>query len=397
VPSNKLRFGIIGTGSRGIRSYGRAIGEVYGDEAEIVAVSDSDPVRLSVGAEHLEVEHADTNPGMVLDNPDVDVVIITTPDATHADFACAALGADKHVLCEKPIATTIADCNRIRMAAQASRGEFMTGFVLRYVPFYEEMHAAIEQGEIGPSRFVTVADNRDGAAYFRRWHRLRANSGGLLVHKSTHALDIVNWMLNARPISVSATGGVAVFTPKEWAGERCLTCDATDFCPEYVDIREGHLKTLYHDAEATSGYIFDTCVFNSEKDTVDHATASIEYENGARASYSLCLFASYTEREIGVWGDDGKVEGRDGAGYYRISGRRDDRDELRQVEVRAGGHGGGDVRLLADALPVFRGEQEPVAGLEAAYWSTVLGIAAETSVARDGARIMLAELGAPLS
>ena len=394
MATDRLRFGIIGTGGRGLGSFARGLRSDFPDQADIVALSDMDPVRLALGAEHFEVGRTDTNPSVVLDNPDVDVVVITTPDATHADYACAALEAGKHVICEKPIATTVDDCNRIRDIARRSPGGFMTGFVLRYVPFYDRMHQAIVSGQIGDPRLVQMTDNRDGAGYFRRWHRLRANSGGLLVHKSCHALDIAGWMLGARPVSVSATGGVAVFTPKDWAGERCLTCDAADTCPEYVDITQGRLKELYFDAEATSGYIFDTCVFNSEKDTVDHASASIEYEGGKRVSYSLCLFASYTTREIGVWGEDGKVEGRDGQDAFRLTGRRDDRDEERAVEVAHGGHGGGDTRLLADALSVFRGERDPVAGLDAAYWAAVLGIAAEESVARGGRRLTLAELGA---
>ena len=394
MPDSRLRFGIIGTGGRGLGSFARGLRNDFPDQADIVALSDMDPYRLALGAKNFEVERTDTDPSVVLDNPDVDAVVITTPDATHADFACAALETGKHVICEKPIATTVADCNRIRDIARSSPGGFMTGFVLRYVPFYDRMHHAIVSGEIGDPRLVQMTDNRDGAGYFRRWHRLRANSGGLLVHKSCHSLDIAGWMLGARPVSVSATGGVAVYTPKDWAGERCLTCDAKDTCPEYVDITQGRLKELYHDSEATSGYIFDTCVFNSEKDTVDHASASIDYENGKRVSYSLCLFASYTTREIGVWGADGKVEGRDGQDAFRLTGRRDDRDEERAVEVTRGGHGGGDTRLLADALSVFRGEREPVADLDAAYWAAVLGIAAEESVARGGQRLTLAELGA---
>ncbi|MDE2898069.1 MAG: Gfo/Idh/MocA family oxidoreductase, partial [Chloroflexota bacterium] len=258
--TDRLRFGIIGTGGRGLGSFARGLRNDFPDQADIVALSDMDPVRLALGAKHFEVDRTDTDPSVVLDNPEVDVVVITTPDATHANYAVAALEAAKHVICEKPIATTIDDCNRIRDTARRSPGGFMTGFVLRYVPFYDRMHQAIVNGEIGDPRLVQMTDNRDGAGYFRRWHRLRANSGGLLVHKSCHALDIAGWMLGARPLSVSATGGVAVFTPKDWAGERCLTCDAADTCPEYVDITQGRLKELYHDAEATSGYIFDTCV-----------------------------------------------------------------------------------------------------------------------------------------
>ncbi len=394
MADRRLRFGIIGTGSRGIGSYGRGLREEFADQADITALSDADPVRLRLGAEALEVERASTDPAVVLANPDVDAVIVTTPDSTHADLACAALAAGKHLLCEKPIATTVEDCNRIRAAARSSAGGFMTGFVLRYVPFFQDMHRAIGDGEIGAPQAAAITDNRDGAGYFRRWHRLRANSGGLLVHKSCHALDIVGWMLDARPRSVSASGGVAVYTPKPWAGERCLTCQAAADCPEYVDVTAGRLKQLYYDAEATSGYVADTCVFNSEKDTVDHASAAIEYEGGRRAVYTMCLFSPYTEREIGVWGADGKVEGRDSAGAYRLRGRRDGRDEERAAAWPAGGHGGGDRRLLADALAVFRGERDPVADLDAAYWAAVLGIAAETSAARGGQRLTLAELGA---
>jgi hypothetical protein len=150
---------------------------------------------------------------------------------------------------------------------------------------------------------------------------------------------------------------------------------------------------MYYEAEATSGYVRDVCVFNSEKDTVDHAAVSIEYAEGVRAAYSLCLFASYNRRDVSVWGTEGKVEGSEDRADVVVTSRRHDREDHRRVEAVAGGHGGGDLGLLADALAALKGERDPSADLEAGYWSAVLGIAAEESVAQGGRRLSLAELG----
>ncbi len=389
----KIRFGIVGTGGRGLRAFGANLRQRFADDTTVVALADRDPTRLRYAAGKLGVERTyDTAAGLIADR-DVDVVVITTPDATHAEIALEAIDAGKHVICEKPLATTIEDCNRVRAAAARSDHLFMVGFVLRYVPFFRTLRAAVVDGAIGTPLLVNAADNRVGADYFRRWHRLRRNSGGLLVHKSCHTLDIVNWLLDRRPVSVSATGGVAVFTPKDWAGERCLTCPAKDTCPEFLDITQGELGRMYYEAEATSGYVRDVCVFNSEKDTVDHAAVSIEYADGVRASYSLCLFASYNRREMSVWGADGKAEGSEDGADVVVTSRRNDGEDRHRVAAVEGGHAGGDLGLLADALAALKGEREPSADLEAGYWSAVLGIAAEQSVAQGGRRMDLAELG----
>ena len=82
MATDRLRFGIIGTGGRGLGSFARGLRNDFPDQADIVALSDMDPVRLALGAKHFEVERTDTDPSVVLDNPEVDVVVITTPDAT---------------------------------------------------------------------------------------------------------------------------------------------------------------------------------------------------------------------------------------------------------------------------------------------------------------------------
>ena len=79
MATDRLRFGIIGTGGRGLGSFARGLRNDFPDQAELVALSDMDPVRLALGAKHFEVERTDTDPSVVLDNPEVDAVVITTP------------------------------------------------------------------------------------------------------------------------------------------------------------------------------------------------------------------------------------------------------------------------------------------------------------------------------
>ncbi len=127
---------------------------------------------------------------------------------------------------------------------------------------------------------------------------------------------------------------------------------------------------------------------------MDHAAAYVEYEGGPRASYSLCLFASYTGREFGVWGETGKLEASDAGDALRLTRAGQESVHTRPIQRREGGHGGGDVGLLEDCFSTLHSGQDPAAGLEAGYWAAVLGITAEESVARGGERITLAQLGA---
>ena len=403
----KIRFGIIGVGNRGIRTFGRHFRGAYADRAELVALADLDPHRLGVAARMLGVDRTYDSHSQLIQDAGVDAVVITTPDYTHAEIALEAMHAGKHLICEKPVATTIADANRLLQAGRRFGKSFQVGFVLRYAPFFKRMRDAIVDGRIGQPLFAAAVDNRAGSGYFRSWRRLRKYSGGLLNHKSGHSLDILNWMLDGIPAAVSATGGIAHYGPRDWAGDYCSSCAVAEICPEYVDITQGLMGELFHGAAIRGDSKTDGCVYNSDKDTVDHASLNVEYQGGQRASYGLCLFAPYNQRELGVMGAEGKLEGREGDDRVRLTLRASGRlrsaggyrgqpgsDDYLLVDQPGGeGVAGGDVGLLDDCFAAFEGDRDPVADLEAGYWSAVLGIAAEESVARGGERPTLAEMG----
>ena len=127
----KFRFGIVGVGSRGIRTFGMQLRARYVERGELVAIADLGETRLAVAARRLEVETSYRSADELIAAPDIDVVVITTPDHTHTEIALSAMAPGKHVICEKPVATTIEGANRLLEASRSFKQSFLVGFVLR--------------------------------------------------------------------------------------------------------------------------------------------------------------------------------------------------------------------------------------------------------------------------
>jgi predicted dehydrogenase len=278
-------------------------------------------------------------------------------------------------------------------------------------------------GEVVSVNFEWLLDTIHGADYFRRWHRRKENSGGLLVHKATHHFDLVNWWLSSRPRRVHAAGARRYYVPEtaerldlRRRGERCLDCAETAHCPFYLNLRaRKELAAIYLAHEAHDGYQRDRCVFSPEIDIEDTASLVVEYASGAQLAYSLNAFMPYEGYRIAFNGTRGRLEHEARETPY-VSGDEGvpglfvkEATEIRvfpqfgkayAVPVREGegGHGGGDTLLLADLLapapppdPLGR-----AADHRAGAWSVLVGIAAnraiETGASVDVAGLVRAEL-----
>ena len=199
------------------------------------------------------------------------------------------------------------DLGKLRaiLDARARTGRKVTvTFNYRYTPARTQVKDILLSGAIGR---VTAVDFRwhldrvHGADYFRRWHRYRENSGGLLVHKSTHHFDLLNWWLGDTPVSVAARGSRAFYTPAMAAelglaghGPRCRECDLP--CDFRLDIAaDPGLRAIYLDAEREDGYLRDRCVFDADIDIEDTAQALVGYAGGASATYTLFAYAPWEE------------------------------------------------------------------------------------------------------
>ena len=148
-------------------------------------------------------------------------------------------------------------------------------------------------GEIKQVHFEWLLDTSHGADYFRRWHRDKRNSGGLLVHKATHHFDLVNFWLGTRPKQVFAFGDL-MFYGRENAENRGITkfyyrAHGSEYAKDdpFALHMEGSktMENLYLNAETGDGYLRDQSVFGDGISIEDVMNVLVKYENGAIMSY----------------------------------------------------------------------------------------------------------------
>ena len=226
----------------------------------------------------------------------VDGVWVISKDKTHADLAVPALERGLPLICEKPLATTLEDAYRICAAYERNPVPFVIPHSLRYLPAYRKMKECVSTGQLGRIMHihaVEAIDDRHTVSYYRRGPgRLRADTTFLMA-KSSHDLDIINWMMNGvKAKSVACFGGQDYFRPRAEVPERCTdACRELRTCPFGPYGRQvvaGEAIKIDEDTEA----VFDQklCAWNSGGDQIDHQTLILQYEDGTTADFTLRCF-----------------------------------------------------------------------------------------------------------
>lgn len=412
----RKRYALVGVGSRGFGMFARPLVEDFADVAELVAFCDLNRHRMDLANQRLGTQvstFTDFDEMLAATHPDC--LIVCTVDGTHHRFIVAALEAGCEVITEKPMTTTAANVRAILEAERRTGSSVWVTFNARYGAHSEMVYKLLRDGvigEIGSVSFTEYLDTWHGADYFRRWHRRKENSGGLLVHKATHHFDQLNWWIGAEPESVFAVGDRRFYGPtRRERGERCLTCSYSERCEFSMDLRASQkLSSLYLQGEGEDGYYRDRCVFGEEIDIEDTVVAAIRYANGVLVNYALSAFSPYEGQRIGFGGTRGRIDidlvdsyhGPDQEGVIRVR-RLDAPREVRvsplfgrpyaiPIERRDGGHGGSDERIRER---LFRdGGPDPlnqVADSRAGAMSVLVGVAANESMA-TGKLVRIAEL-----
>ncbi len=415
--ATRKRYAQVGVGHRSWM-YSEAMVERFRNQCEVVALCDTNPGRLRVRADWMSERGAavkcypaDEFERMIAETRP-DTVIVTTMDSTHDAYICRALEMGCDVITEKPMTTDEQKCQRILDAQKRSGRKCTVAFNYRYAMPRTQVKELLMSGVIGSAvavDFHWLLDTVHGADYFRRWHRQKRNSGGLLVHKATHHFDLVNWWLATVPQTVYATGARNFYRPETAArygfvqrGERCRGCAEADRCPFYLDLGEyPDLKSLYLENEEYDGYFRDRCVFSDQIDIEDTMHVNVRYRSGALMSYSLHAFMPWEGYVVTFNGTQGRLEHVCQESVY-ISGDGSVPGELvsggtrikvfphfqpgYEVEIRqsGGGHGGADPLLLKDLFDPDP-SQDPVqraADQRSGAWSILTGIAANRSIQR---------------
>ena len=276
VTAIRRRYAVVGTGWRA-GMYVDAMLTTHADVAVPVAWCDPNDVRVTYYDELLAqhgltaARYAPDDFERLLDEQRPDVVVVASPDHTHARYVTATLGRGIDVVCEKPLTTDVVGLRAITDAAQRSSGELVVTFNYRYSPRNREVRRLVAEGAIGQVtsvHFEWLLDTVHGADYFRRWHRDKASSGGLLVHKSTHHFDLVNWWIADVPEVVYALGGLRFYGSERAAarglGPRApLGRDLAAGDPFALNMAgDDKLRRLYLEAEGSDGYVRDRDVFS---------------------------------------------------------------------------------------------------------------------------------------
>ena len=291
----------------------------------------------------------------------VQAVFISTPDCEHTADALAALQADKHVYCEKPITTSLEDCDILIEEARKASGVFYLGMNLRHSPVYEKLHNEMTEGRLG--KLLTIAANElyyGGRTYFRRWNRLRKYSGGLWITKACHDCDLLNWFAGGKPTRVFATSSLSHYKPIPEAGTHCRACPIKERCPDSYIENISIWRELAELTEKATGQPKDICLYNSDKDTFDNGIAVVDYDNDVRATYVLNVVSTRTTRQMSLIGTEGSMQSDLEEGTTKFWKRHTKIKESCDLsELMDSGHGGADDRILEDFFRCCRTGEKP--------------------------------------
>ncbi len=413
----KKRYAQVGLGGRS-RMFRNAIVDNFSYNSEIVGLCDLNQGRLKLAQEDLSEEGYDV-PGYLHDDFDKmvketrpDCIIVTVKDCHHDDYICRAMELGCDVITEKPMTTDAEKCKKILATKEKTGRKVTVTFNYRYAPPRTQVKDLLMSGLIGEILSVDfhwMLDTRHGADYYRRWHRNKVNSGGLLVHKATHHFDLVNWWLSTIPQSVYVSGHRRFYTPSTADNvyglknrtERCHTCPESEKCPFCLDLAANErLKKLYLDCEKHDGYFRDRCVFAEDIDIEDSMNVVVDYENGAKLTYSLNSFSPWEGYLIAFNGTRGRLEHKcqekvyinaDGTvpGALEKDGTNihifPQREAAYEVEVWTGegGHGGADPVMLSYIFDPDSQEEDKylrAADERSGSYSILTGVAGNKSI-----------------
>lgn len=389
------RYVLVGASQRSLWMFAKPMIEKFSDTAVIVGIFDVNRIR----AEYIR---NNTTPNIpiftdfdhMMKETKPDIAIITTVDRYHHEYIIRVLEYGCDVIVEKPMTIDDEKCRAVLEAEKRIGKKVVVTFNYRFNPYVTRIKELMREGVIGKVLsvdFEYLLDTSHGADYFRRWHRWKENSGGLLVHKSTHHFDLVNWWLEEEPEEIYANGTLRFYGPtRENKGERCSTCKHSDSCEFAVKYNEDRfLREFYFNTEKEDGYFRDRCVFSDEIDIEDSMSVVVRYSAGTLLTYSLIAYSPYEGWKVAINGTGGRLEASEYHSGHKAGKptnsihvfNRKGEIVTYDIEKAEGGHGGGDERLQR---MLFKGDvPDPLnhfAGSNDGAKSIMIGICANKSI-----------------
>ena len=404
----KLRLAVIGAGSRGT-TYANIVLEHH-KGVEIVGVAEPRDVHRNqmVGRHKIPLENITRDwRDWLTREKFADAIIIATPDALHAAPAIAFAELGHHLLLEKPMAPTEAECRRIVEAVNRAGVMLAVCHVMRYTPYTRALKRVLESGRIGE---VVSVQHLEPVGYWHQAHSfVRGNwgnesrSSSMLLQKSCHDLDWLRHVIGKPCERVSSFGSLNHFRASEkpvGAADRCLDCEVESDCAFSArrfylrELEQGNtdwpVNVITSDTtqtgvlEALRTGPYGRCVYACDNDVVDHQVLNLEFAGGVSASFTMTAFTRSRDRETRIFGTKGELfgNGQTLEVYDFLSEQTTMIDtELESDGSIQSGHGGGDEGVMHAFLGALRENDSShiLSGPNESLESHLMVFAAETS------------------
>ena len=409
----KLTAVVLGYGMRG-STYARYATD-HPDEVEIVAIADPVENKRAYAKE----KHNLPDDMLFTDWKDVaklpklaDFAIIAMQDNMHYEPALACIEKGYNILLEKPMAPTARECREISEAAEKKGVKVIVCHVLRFTQFFCALKDLLDGGKIGEVMSIVhmenVGNTHQSHSFVRGNWRNSEESCPMILAKSCHDTDILQWLVGKKCRKVQSFGGLDHFNAAhrpEGAPDYCI-----QGCPHGETCFYNAVKLYYDDKdnawfrgvaantatnpsdeavkEAITHGPYGRCVYACDNDVVDHQIVNMEFEGGTTVTFSMNCF-NKGGRFIRIFGTAGEITASIDSGKIELfdfaTRETSEIDLLNTGNSITSGHGGGDTGIMQDLVKYFNDEKpsKSICGINTSFMNHLIAFAAEESRAKD--------------
>ena len=298
-----MRTGIVGLGLRA----GNVLKMIKQEmpELELVGYVDPNPCGLSIIEEHASQLNQFESLAHMINESELDLLWVASPNHLHLEHIQLGLEAGLKVFSEKPIVTTKEDSFELaKLIKEYGENQLIVGLVLRYSVHMREMRRVLDAGTLGSITSLEANEHiapYHGSFFMRDWRRLEKYSGGFMLEKCCHDIDLYNSIVGERPLRVVSFGG------------------RNNFIPSEAPSGNEH-DTVYQKKHSYWENVDNP--FTSDADIIDHQNALIEYPNQVTFSFHTSINVPDEQRRFCVIGSRGMAEGDFGRGGLKITDAR---------------------------------------------------------------------------
>ncbi len=361
VKAKQIGVAVIGAGCRG-QGVTKNLLNDSGNHVKVVSVYDPDKAVAQSALDYWndrDVKICNTYQDAIK-TPGIDWVMVFSPNAYHKEHIIAAFKAGKHVFSEKPLATSVKDCQAIYEAHQKSDLIFATGFVLRYAPMYRKVKELLESGKLGKILSIDANENitpGHGGYIMVNWRRHTKLAGPHILEKCCHDLDLINWFANSVPSRIAAFGGLDFFIPSN---------------KHYEDKFGKKTFFAFRDPHRVDS------PFTSDKDLMDNQVAIMEYRNGIRVMFQATMSNAIPERRMYFSCTEGTLI----VELYscKLEYRRIGDEGVTLINFAGDAHGGGDNYIMKDLYECMSNHSKPKCSGDEGLESAVVALSIDQAI-----------------